>query len=42
MKRLAFCSFVCGAAITAQAELARLSLDGTWDFAFARDAAGVG
>ena len=36
MKRPAFCSFVCGAAIAAQAELARLSLDGTWDFAFAR------
>ena len=32
------CAAILAAAFTVRAELERVSLDGTWDFAFARDA----
>ena len=38
MKKTIACAALLAAAFTAHAELERISLDGTWDFSFARDA----
>ena len=38
MKKIVICAAILAAAFTVCAELERVSLDGTWDFAFARDA----
>ena len=38
MKKTIACAALLAAAFTAHAELGRISLDGTWDFSFARDA----
>jgi beta-glucuronidase len=38
MKKIVICAAILAAAFTVRAELERVSLDGTWDFAFARDA----
>ena len=38
MKKIMICAAILAAAFTVRAELERVSLDGTWDFAFARDA----
>ena len=38
VKMIVICAALFAAAFTARAELERISLDGTWDFSFARDA----
>ena len=38
MKKTIACAALLAAAFAARAELERISLDGTWDFSFARDA----
>ena len=38
MKKIMICAALFGAVFAANAELERVSLDGTWDFSFARDA----
>ena len=38
MKKIVICAALFAAAVTARAELERVSLNGTWDFSFVRDA----